>query len=42
MTRDNVLAGTQQFKLFLMLLNLINLRNYAFILIIQNGMLKHE
>ena len=40
MTRDNVLAGTQQFKLPLILLILI--QNYAYILILQNGMLKSK
>ena len=40
MTRDNVLARTQQFKLPLMLSNLI--WDYAFILILQNGILKYE
>ena len=40
MTRDNVLAGTQQFKIPLMLLILI--QNYECKLILQNGMLKSE
>ena len=40
MTRDNVLARIQQLKIPLMLLNLI--LNYAYILILQNGMFKSE
>ena len=40
MTRDNVLVETQQFKLPIMLLNLIC--KFAFIIILQIGMLKYE